>query len=212
MSKIIFEQIEKELLLSLINKRLLELQTESKTQKEFFKIINSINSSISILTPLERAYIEGCINQYVFSLHRKMLSLNDVDLLTNNQYNKDDYNSLDIAISTFNKLKPENKYATFASRFTKINLLKNPYKLYYSETLTGEVYKVGIFVNEDSGIYLELSSGADIKNFVIGRLREDSFLYYASPNEIIEKVKRDKERLMTFKNRSTFLNLVANNH
>ncbi|TDE52719.1 hypothetical protein [Flavobacterium sp. GT3P67] len=162
----------------------------AKHINELNAILAEINFPISNLKTRQKALINGCIKELLIYPNENLIGLSDYDILLLNDKFKDEFKRIDVGFQILNKFKKrtERKHRLFKSTQEKIEKLSKVNSVYYSVS-SGNIYKVGIKMNSNKGLYISLSGNSTLSNFEIVELYKNQFTQIGKPAEVIETLK-----------------------
>ncbi len=204
--KISFEIEEIELMKVAINKRLKEMKSHPQEKSNLeqnlrlHELLDKIYRQEIRLSISDRSLLKGVVNELIYKPEQERInyfrSISNLDFLTLTEKEKKEIEHLDKIIAITNKFVPhKNRKRLFKETIDIINAIKNSHSdKYYFSTCENKIYKIGIPINEEQMIAIELESEDEIERFNYVDIKR------FKPQTTYEKTGTKKEIIALFKN------------
>ncbi|MFT6948723.1 MAG: hypothetical protein ACJARP_003157 [Vicingaceae bacterium] len=159
-------------------------------------IYESLNAPVVSLTPTHKAYISGCLMEHVIDNSEAILSSHDFEFLM--EHDRKDWDAkflrYDTAAQLRNKLNPDRLGAKHRLIYPIQELIEKVldcYKVHYSITDHGKIYKVAICISETQSWNIEVESEYSFENISISTYPTDyrkNYMHSATPSIILDLI------------------------
>ncbi len=194
---------EKELCIEVVQLRLEFMQQHYGEDKISESILSALQRRIVKLTPTQKAFISGCINEEIMDNSEDIIKSTHFELLLKHEKNNYDENYLryDTAANLRNRFmsdkRKENHHRIILPIHNKIEQVLNSDKVFYSMS-DDKVYKIAV-LNSITKQYWSLEASNehafDKINFsTYNKHYASSYMYSGTPQEVLQLVKKYEQK------------------
>jgi len=149
------------------------------------EVLKRLDFPIIDLTPSQRPLLIGCIRDFSIKPNEDLFRLTDFEILISVNSIKEKLESVDIGLSAINKLKTkkDKKSRRFEDAIWKVEQIIQAQEVFYSNSESGGIYKVGIAVDGNKCLRIE-----HVFNdyFEFDKLTKSSYSNSGTPEKVLE--------------------------
>jgi hypothetical protein len=186
------DEEEKQFIIEALNKRKCFYNSDVAFYEKAIKILNSIlqktnNLEIDV-SPVEKAFINGCLKEYFINPDNELYSLSDIEIIKNYKKLYPLCITYDKICHLSNRLKLDKKdeHHTHIKRFEIASALMKSKKVYYSMTPQNKLHKIGFETSKGDGMSMKISNDNSIQKLELGKLTTRGLTISETPSNLLK--------------------------